>query len=174
MECFALLRPGTRTPSLAFNLIDGSAWSLHDQRPASLTLLSFRRGRFCKYCRGHLAELNALVPDFQRRGVEVVTVSTDTATEAMRLRDEDGLEALAIGHGLRQSDIDACGLFASERLLDGVSVRFAEPALWLVRPGGQLYANFQSSMSCAPNDLRLLLEGIDTLAAHDFPERGNA
>ena len=167
-----MLRPGTQTPPIAFRLIDGSEWALHAQQPAALTLLSFRRGRFCRYCRGHLADLNALAPEFARRGVDVVTVSTDTAEEAMRLRDEEGFDGLKIGYGLRQADIDACGLFASERVFDGVDVRFAEPALWLVQPGGRLYANFQSSMSCAPNDLSLLLEGIDTLAEHGFPDRG--
>ncbi|AIT82174.1 hypothetical protein JI59_21875 (plasmid) [Novosphingobium pentaromativorans US6-1] len=169
-----MLRPGTQTPPIEFNLIDGSLWSLHKRDPAALTLLSFRRGNFCRYCRGHLAQLDSLVPAFEERGIEVVTVSTDGIEEAQRLRLEHGLNRLAIGHGLRQDDIEACGLFASERVMNGVRQRFAEPALWLVRPGGQLYANFQSSMSCAPNDLNLLLEGIDTLAAHGFPDRGNA
>ena len=169
-----MLRPGTQTPPLQFELIDGSPWSLHDQRPVALTLLSLRRGRFCKYCRAHLADLNALVPDFERRGVRSSPSAPTLPPEARRLRDDHGLDRLTIGHGLRQADIDACGLFASERVMDGVKVRFAEPALWLVQPGGRLYANFQSSMSCAPNDLRLLLEGIDTLAAHDFPDRGTA
>lgn len=169
-----MLRPGAQTPPLTFSLIEGTIWSLHAQRPAAFTLLSFRRGRFCRYCRGHLADLNALAPDFNRRGVEVVTVSTDSADEAQRMRNEEGYDKLTIGNGLRQTDIDSCGLFASQRIVDGVNVRFAEPALWLVRPGGQLYASFQSSMSCAPNDLRLLLQGIDTLAEHDFPDRGNA
>jgi peroxiredoxin len=167
-------RPGTQTPPLEFRLIDGATWALHAQHPAALTLLSFRRGRFCRYCRGHLADLNTLVPDFNRRGVDVVTVSTDDAAEAQRLHDEEGFDRLTIGHGLRQTDIEACGLFASERVMDGVKVRFAEPALWLVRPGGQLYANFQSSMSCAPNDLQQLLEGIDILAEQNFPDRGCA
>lgn len=167
-------RPGEHTPSLEFPLLDGSRWSLHARRPTTLTLVSFHRGRFCKYCRSHLAELARLVPAFEHRGIEVVAVSTDTIEEAARLRDELGGARLAIGHSLRQEDIDACGLFASERAFDGVTLRFAEPALWLVRPGGQLYANFQNSMSCAPNDLNLLLEGIDTLAPHGFPDRGTA
>lgn len=168
-----MLSPGQAIPPLRVRLVNSETWAIHERSPAALTLVSFRRGAFCRFCRTHIRDLNRLAPEFNQRGVETIVVSVDSEADAASMVVNEGITSpLQVGYGLTDADIDACGLFATRRTKGAESVRFAEPALWLVRPGGTLYATFQSSMSCAPPDLNSLLEGIDILAEQNFPDRG--
>jgi len=168
-----MLRPNTLAPPLEFPLADGRTWRLRDKRRGALTLISFFRGGFCKYCRAHLAELDAACPDFAGLGVDVVAVSVDDAASASRTMAQQPLTRLDLGYGLRLEDVRAFELFASRREVEGRSIVFAEPALVFIRPSGLVYAVWQNSMSCGRPDLASLCDGLQALAAQGFPTRGD-
>lgn len=168
-----MLKPEQPVPNLAFDLTDGSCWSFDAAAPRTLTMLAIYRGAFCRFCRRHLLDLEAMAPAFAERGVDIIAVSADSADTARTMARDLGLERVRVGHGVDLALLSQSGVFLSEVTRDGAVLRFAEPSLWLVRPDRRLYAIFQGSMSCARPDLASLLDGVDMLAPHGFPPRGN-
>tara|TARA_R110002049_G_scaffold9747_21_gene48912 strand:+ start:4337 stop:5131 length:795 start_codon:yes stop_codon:yes gene_type:complete len=63
--------------------------SLHGQ----LVLIKFFRAHWCPYCVGELRRLEELRAEFDRRGVQVITVSTDWPEEIAADRHLHGLQA---------------------------------------------------------------------------------
>ena len=169
-----MLRPGKKVPELEFPLTTDGSWSLSEETTARLRLISFYRGAFCGYCTRFMQQLNGLHADFAELGIELACVSVDPKDIATAWGEENGIDKVSIGYGLSQDQIEACELFASRVTRDGKELYFAEPALWLVRPDGELYLNIQSSISCGRPDLNSLLEGLKRLAGEGFTLRGNA
>lgn len=121
-----------------------------------------------------MQQLNGLSTDFSDLGIELAGVSVDPKDVAKAWAEDNGIDKVSIGYGLTQAQIDACGLFASRVTRDGTEMYFAEPALWLIRPDGELYLNIQSSISCGRPDLDSLLAGLKRLAGEGYTLRGNA
>jgi peroxiredoxin len=169
-----VLKPGQTIPELKFPLLAGGSWGLNQDTGAQLRLISFYRGAFCGFCTRFLQQLNALHADFAELGIELAGVSVDRAEIAKGWAETNGIDKVSIGYGLTREQIEACGLFASHFTRDGKELYFAEPAVWLVRPDGELYLNIQSSVSCGRPDLESLLVGLKLLAGQGFPTRGNA
>ncbi|MHA3791134.1 redoxin domain-containing protein [Sphingomonas sp. YL-JM2C] len=163
-----MLKPGDPAPPLEMRLRDGDGWRLQDAALDKLLLIVFYRGSFCSFCRRAMADLDALVPQFAARGISVVAISTDTAEQAALLP----VSNIVVGHGLRVEDARRFGLFMSRANRGGTVVHFAEPALFLIRRDRTIYGIIQNSMSCGRPDLASLIEGLDILAARDFPLRG--
>lgn len=169
-----MLRPGMKVPELQFPLVTGDSWALHDKTDAQLRLISFTRGAFCGFCTRFVQQLNTLHAEFAELGIELAGVSVDPLDTAKAWAESNGIDRVAVGYGLVREQIEACGLFASHFTREGKELYFAEPALWLVRPDGELYLNIQSSVSCGRPDLESLLVGLKLLAGQGFPTRGNA
>ena len=169
-----MLKPGQKVPELEFPLLAGGSWALRGDTSARLRLISFYRGAFCGFCTRFMQQLNGLNTDFAEFGIELAGVSVDPRDIAKAWAEANGIDAISIGYGLAREQIKACGLFASHFSRDGKELYFAEPALWLVKPDGELYLNIQSSVSCGRPDLESLLIGLKLLAGQGFPTRGNA
>ena len=169
-----MLKPGTKVPELQFLLTTGGSWLLSEETNARLRLISFYRGAFCGFCTRFMQQLNALQTGFAELGIELAGVSVDPKDVAKAWAEDNGIDKISIGYGLTREQIVACGLFASHFTRDGKELYFAEPALWLVKPDGELYLNIQSSVSCGRPDLDSLLVGLKLLAGQGFPARGNA
>ncbi|RYE41502.1 MAG: redoxin domain-containing protein [Hyphomicrobiales bacterium] len=169
-----MLKPGDKVPELQFPLMTGGSWTLRSGSEAQLRLISFTRGAFCGYCTRFMQQLNTLHASFSKLGIDTVGVSVDPLEVASDWAEKSGIDETPIGYGLTRDQIKACGLFASHLTRNGNETYFAEPALWLVRPGGELYLTIQSSISCGRPDLASLLVGLKTLAKHGFPARGDA
>lgn len=169
-----MLRPGQKVPDVAFPLVEGGTWSLHQASGAHLRLVSFYRGAFCGFCTRAMQELNGLHAQFAELDIELFGVSVDPEEVAVEWASANGIDQVSIGYGLTREQIEACGLFASHFTRDGKELYFAEPALWLVKPDGELYLNIQNSISCGRPDLESLVTGLKLLAAQGFPMRGNA
>lgn len=73
--------PGDTMPALDARLVidgkGGGRWLLAREKPSKLALLAFYRGIFCPICRVWLADLDRLVPEFDKRGVSVLALSCD-------------------------------------------------------------------------------------------------
>ncbi len=169
-----MLKPGQKVPVLEFPLLSGGTWSLRGDSSARLHLISFYRGAFCGFCTRFMQQLNALNTDFAELDIELAGVSVDPEDIAKAWAEGNGIDKISTGYGLTREQIEACELFASHFTRDGKELYFAEPALWLVKPDGELYLNIQSSVSCGRPDLESLLTGLKLLAGQGFPTRGNA
>lgn len=169
-----MLKPGQKVPDLKFPLLTGGSWSLADETKARLRLISFYRGAFCGFCTRFMQQLNGLHEDFAGLGIDLAGISVDPQDVAAAWAESNGIDKVAVGYGLTREQVEACGLFASHFTRDGKELYFAEPALWLVKPDGELYLNIQSSVSCGRPDLESLMTGLKLLADQGFPTRGNA
>lgn len=173
--------PGDTMPAIDARLVGGGRWALAQEKPAKLALLAFYRGAFCPICRTWLADLDRLVPEFEKRGVSVIALSCDRKDAAEKSAKDWGLKRLRVGYKLDVEDARKAGLYISEgRGLNpttGVKepMLFAEPGLLLVTPEGELYAAWIQSAPYARVHLSEVLTAVDNFIAKDLPEpRGSA
>jgi len=107
------LYPRQPVPPLNVNLAGGGLFDLRSERPKHFTLLVFYRGLHCPICKGQLRELESKLDEFDKRGVAVVAVSSDTKERAAQNREAWGLALLRIGYGLDLAAARSWGLFIS-------------------------------------------------------------
>ena len=171
------LFPRQRVPSLEVPTVGGGHWQLSAQTPENFTLIVFYRGFHCPVCATYLGDLEKKLPEFEKRGVSVVTVSSDVKERAERAKKEWGLENLTVGYGLDLQKAREWGLYIStSRGMTSTGVEepamFSEPALYLVRPDGTLYFGSVQTMPFARPNFREVLSAIDFVLAKDYPARG--
>lgn len=173
--------PGDTMPALDARLVGGGRWALAREKADKLALLVFYRGVFCPVCRAWLAELERLLPEFEKRGVSVIALSCDKKDAAERAVKEWGLQKLRVGYNLAPDDARQAGLYISEgRGINPATnqkepMLFAEPALLLVRPEGELYAAWIQSTPYARVHIAEVLTAVDNFMAKNLPEpRGSA
>lgn len=173
--------PGDTMPAIDARLVGGEGWALASEKPEKLALLAFYRGVFCPICRTWLSDLDRLVPEFEKRGASVIALSCDTQEGAEKAVQDWGLKRLRVGYKLDVEDARRAGLYISEGR--GVNpatgqkepMLFAEPALLLVRPEGELYAAWIQSTPYARVHIGEILTAVDNFTAKNLPEpRGSA
>jgi peroxiredoxin len=173
------LVPRGPVPALALDTLGDARWVLAERKPGKFLLVAFYRGLHCPICKGWLGELDKLQDELGRREVESIAVSCDERERAQRARDDWGLVRLAIGYGLAIDAAREWGLFISSgRGTTSAGVEepalFAEPGVFLIRPGGELYASVVSSMPFARPHFREILQAVDFIVSKDYPARGEA
>ena len=178
--------PGDTMPGIDARLVrrnpeGGSRWALAQEKADKLCLLAFYRGIFCPICRVWVAELDRLVPEFEQRGVSVIALSCDKKEGAEKAVADWGLKRLRVGYRLDVEDARRAGLYISEGR--GVNpstglkepMLFAEPALLLVKPEGELYAAWIQSTPYARVHIAEVLTAVDNFTARTLPApRGSA
>lgn len=168
------VRPREQAPELELPLVGGDRFRLADRRPERFTMLVFNRGLHCPVCQAQLRELDRRLDDLSKRGIDVVSVSGESAERATRMRDEWGIERVPLAYGLTEERMRAWGLFISRGINDDEPPTFNEPALFLIRPDGTIYYEAILSMPVGRPRLDDVLGGIDFWAANDYPARGEA
>ena len=91
------VKPRQPAPPLEVKLLDGSTWRLGDAKPATFEMIVVYRGLHCPVCKTYLGELESKLPEFAKRGVDVIAVSTDDRDRAQRAKREWGLNNLRVG-----------------------------------------------------------------------------
>ena len=66
------LTPRQPVPALIVPLVNAGQFDLRAQAAEKFDLVVFYRGLHCPICAKYLIELEALVPEFNKRGVQVV------------------------------------------------------------------------------------------------------
>jgi len=173
------LKPRQPVPSLAFDTVGGKHFALADAKPGNFTMVVFYRGLHCPICRKYLSELDGLLPEFEKRGVVVAVVSSDTRERAEKAQTGWGMKALDFGYGLSIEAARQWGLYVStSRGMTSAGVEepalFSEPGLFLVRPDGTLYWGSWSTMPFARPHFNEILAGLDFAISKDYPARGEA
>ncbi|MBI2308135.1 MAG: AhpC/TSA family protein [Rhodocyclales bacterium] len=172
-----MLIPRQAVPALAADTVAHGRFDLAADAPRHFSLLVFYRGLHCPICAKYLLELERLVPEFEKRGVKVVALSSDDAERAAAMAEKIKASALRIGYGVALATARAWGLYLSDsRGKTSIGIeeppRFAEPGVFLVRPDGALYYGAVQTMPFARPNFADLLAGLDFAIANDYPARG--
>ncbi|MEH2516200.1 peroxiredoxin [Bradyrhizobium sp. AZCC 1610] len=171
------LVPRQLVPSLAVSLVGGGRFDIAAENPERFTMLVFYRGLHCPICRTQLGDLETKLPDFAKRGVSVVAISSDNAERAERSKREWRLPNLRLGFGLDLRVARAWGLYVSTgRGMTSAGVEepalFSEPGLFLVRADHTLYFASVQTMPFARPHFADILGAIDFVIGKDYPARG--
>jgi peroxiredoxin len=177
MTVFVPLFPNQTVPPLRVNLAGGGHFDLASEKPSNFTLVVFYRGLHCPICKTQLKDIESKLDDFEKRGVAVVAVSTDSRERAERTRETWGLSRLRIGYGLSLAAARHWGLYVSSghgKTSAGVNepALFSEPAIYLVRPDGTLYFGSVQTMPFARPHFSDILPAIDFVVKNNYPARG--
>lgn len=171
------LIPRQPVPALNVPLISGERFVLGAQPAERFDLVVFYRGLHCPICAKYLMELERLAPEFEKRGVNVWAVSSDTAERAQAMADKVKASAVRVGHSLSLPSARQWGLYISaSRGKTSIGIEepalFSEPGVFLVRPDGTLYYGATQTMPFARPGFQDLLGAIDFAVANDYPARG--
>jgi len=166
-------------PELSLRLLDGGDWTLSERKPENLSMIVAYRGLHCPVCRNYLKELNDGIEEFQKRGVDVVAVSTDDAERAMAAKTDWELPKVPVAYGMTIDKARELGLsISTSRGKTSIGIDepalFNEPGLFLVKPDGTLYAAFVQTTPFARPPLDQLLKAIDFINEKGYPARGEA
>ena len=167
-------KPRQPAPPLEVKLLDGGTWRLKDAKPASFEMVVFYRGLHCPVCKTYLGDLESKLPEFAKRGVDVIAVSTDSRERAEKSKAEWGLKTLGIGCELSLAGAREWDLFISRAVRDGEPPEFNEPGLFLVKPDGTLFFASRGSAPWGRPPLDQMLRGIDVAMERKMPARGEA
>lgn len=168
------VRPRQPAPSLDVRLLGGDTWRLSDAKPATFEMIVVYRGLHCPVCKTYLGELQAKLPEFSKRGVDVIAISTDSRERAERTKTEWSLDALRLGCELSIAKAREWELFISHAIRDGEPPEFSEPGLFLVKPDGTLFFASRSSAPWGRPPLDQMLRAIDVAIERKMPARGEA
>ena len=172
-----MLLPRKQTPSLDLSTLDHGEFSLSTENPKNFSLIVFYRGLHCPLCIKYLTELGRLLPDFQKRGVNVIAISSDEQERARQITDRIKTTDLRIGYGLDLKKAREWGLYISaSKGKTSIGIEepelFSEPAVYILRPDGTLYYGNVQTMPFARPIFSELLGAIDFALANDYPARG--
>jgi peroxiredoxin len=157
--------------------VGGGRFDLTSEAPERFALLDFFRGLHCPQCRNHLKDLEAKLPEFEKRGVSVMALSSDDAERAARMKQEWALPNLRVGYGLDLASARSWGLYISTgrgKTSTGVEEPplFSEPGMFLVRPDRTLYFAIVQTMPFVRPHFSDILTALDFVIAKDYPARG--
>lgn len=164
--------PKHPAPQLSFYTLNGELWDLQNQNPESFTLIVFYRGLHCPICKKYLQQLEALLPDFAERGVEVVAVSMDSDKRARLSRQKWELKELTLGFGLSEDAAKQWSLYLSDAVKEGEPDRFSEPGLFLIDKDGLIYYSAINSNPWGRPYLATFVKAVDYIVKSGYPARG--
>jgi len=168
------LRPREKTPDLDIALLDGGRWRLSAAAPPRFTMLVVYRGLHCPVCKTYLGEVQSKLPEFEKRGVQVLALSADSRERAETAKADWGLTALKIGYALPISVARDWGLFISRSIREAEPPEFTEPGLFLVRPDQTLFYMAVANAPWGRPPMDQMLRGLDIAAERNLPARGEA
>jgi peroxiredoxin len=166
--------PGKVVPELIVETVNGMIWNLRDQKPKNFTLVVFYRGIHCPVCKSYLEELNSKIDKFRDKGVNVICISSNSASLAEQTATDWDIDKLTLGFNYSIEDARKWDLFISKGINDKEPEMFFEPGLFLIRPDNTLYAASIQSMPFARPKFDDLLKSISFVLNEKYPARGEA
>lgn len=94
VDAFAFLDPvpvGKKAPYFSAKTAEGKPIRLSDFKGKKNLVLVFYQGSFCSVCAAQLANIQSHLSDFNAQDAEVIAISADDATHAMKSVGENGL-----------------------------------------------------------------------------------
>jgi peroxiredoxin len=171
------LIPRQAVPPLQLPTLDHGNFTLGEDAATNFTLVVFYRGLHCPICFKYLLELGRLQPEFEKRGVKVVAISSDGRERAQAMADKLKASDLRMGYDLSLAKAREWGLFIStSRGTTSIGIEepalFSEPGVFIVRPDGTLYYGAVQTMPFARPHFDELLAALDFALEKNYPARG--
>lgn len=171
-----MLTPRKATPDLTLPLVGGGTFSLSGEGSEKGTVVCFYRGLHCPLCAKYLDELAKLTPEFEKRGVTTVAVSSDEEDRAQGMADKLAAP-LRIAYDLPLKEAKDWGLYIStSRGLTSIGIEepalFSEPGLFMVGPDRALYYGSVQTMPFVRPHFSELLGALDFAIEKNYPARG--
>ncbi len=172
-----MLIPRQPVPALSVPTLAHGPFNLATDAADPFSLVVFYRGLHCPICHKYLLELGRLLPEFTRRGVKVIALSSDTEDRAKAMADKLNAPDLRMGHSLSLEVARAWGLYISaSRGTTSIGIEepalFSEPGVFIVRPDATLYYGAVQTMPFARPHFDELLAALDFALAKNYPARG--
>ena len=167
-------KPRTPAPPFEVKVTDGSVWRLGEKAPVAYDMIVVYRGLHCPICKTYLGELESKLPEFAKRGVEVIAASTDSQARADKAKVEWGLNNLRLGYGLSISSAREWDLFISTSIREAEPPQFSEPGLFLIKSDGTVFFSSRGSAPWGRPAFDQMLRGIDVATERKMPARGEA
>ena len=165
------LTAGAPFPSISFPKQGGGILSVGGKRE-NWTLFLVYRGKHCGRCIKHFNILESMKDDWEKAGFSIITVSADPEEKANAVRTEQGW-TFDIGYSLTEEQMRELCLYITDPLTQQeTDRRFAEPAVFCIRPDGTLQIIAISNGPAARTDLVELLDGMIFTIKNDKPARG--
>jgi len=171
------LTPRQPVPALSIPLVGGGRYVLGATPAPTFDLVVFYRGLHCPICAKYLIELERLMPEFEKRGMQVVAVSSDNAERGQAMADKIKAEHLRVGYELSLQSARQWGLYIStSRGLTSIGIEepalFSEPGVFIVRPDGTLYYGSTQTMPFVRPHFSELVGALDFAIKNNYPARG--
>ncbi len=130
------------------------------------------RGKHCPRCKTYLNTLEKMQSEWVDAGLDIMVVSADSREKAQADIAEFGW-TFPVACELPESEMRKLGLYISDPINESeADGRFAEPAVFCIRPDGGLQIVSISNSPAARPDLAELLSGIVFNIKNDRPVRG--
>ena len=131
----------------------------------------------CPICLKYVLELGRLQAEFEKRGISVVALSSDTQERAQVTAGKLNASGLRIGYGLTLGSAREWGLsISTSRGTTSIGIEepalFSEPGIFLVRADSTLYYAAVQTMPFARPHFDELLGALDFALAKNYPARG--
>jgi len=169
--------PRHPVPALNVHLTTGGRFVLGATPGEHFDIAVFYRGLHCPICAKYLLELERLVPEFGKRGVQVIALSSDNEERGKAMAEKVKASELKMAYGLSLQSARQWGLYISaSRGKTSIGIEepplFSEPGVFIVRSDGTLYYGAVQTMPFARPQFQDLLGAIDFAIANDYPARG--
>ena len=172
-----MLTPRKKAPDLIVPTLDHGVFDLSKATPKLGTVIAFYRGLHCPICATYLTEFDKLAPEFAKRGVEVLALSSDGEERARGMADKIGAQHLRFGYDLSLEKAREWGLYIStSRGKTSIGIEepalFSEPGLFLINADQTVYYLSVQSMPFVRPHFRELLAAVDFAIDKSYPARG--
>ena len=168
------IKPRKPAPPLEVKQLDGNLWRLQDAKPEKFEMIVVYRGLHCPVCKTYLGDLESKLPEFTKRGVDVIAISTDSRERAEKAKADWDLKELRVGCELSIASAREWELFISHSIRDGEPPEFSEPGLFLVKPDGTLFFASRGSAPWGRPPFDQMLRAVDLVTERKMPARGEA
>lgn len=169
-----MIKPQSIVPPLSVKTVADAKWNLQEQSPKNFTFVFFYRGHHCPICRKYLGSIDRKMDELASLGINTIAISSDSEERASRSKEEWKIDKLPIGYGLAIETARSWGLFVSKAIKPSEPEIFSEPGLFVVRPGGELYAASIQTMPFTRPSIDELISGFGYIISNGYPGRGEA
>jgi peroxiredoxin len=162
---------GASLPVFDINMVNGDSQTI-GQANGSWQLIIVYRGKHCGRCKKYLNILESMKSEWEAAGFSITVFSADTLEKVQADIKEFGW-TFPIGYGFSETDMKNLGVYVSDPLTpDETDRRFAEPAVFCLRPDATVQIAAISNGPSARPDLAELLDGMIFTIEHGKPARG--
>lgn len=172
-----MLIPRNKVPALSVETLKHGTFDLSQEASEFATMVVAYRGLHCPICATYLTELDRQIPEFEKRGVSVIALSSDVRERAQEMADKIKCKNLRIGFGLPLSVAREWGLYIStsrgKTSIDIVEPDlFSEPGIFLIKPDQTLFWLSIQSMPFVRPIFRDMIAALDFIIPKEYPARG--